>query len=328
MNTEIINIINQLLYEQNYVTLPSFGTFEIKQQSATIDPVMGKIHPPGGEVTFSPNIQSENQELRLSLIKHFGYSENEADKRITQFIRDIKTKLEQKEIVYLTGIGKVFLDHDDNISFVSTSSSHTRSDYGLPDVAYSPVAKGEKAPIQETPSSLGQKLQRSALQVLIAIAFIAIAATIYFDAKTTLQSSPLANTHQEVHINQKPSILPTPERIMENVTHIDMETEQADSPTKPQPAIEVEEDLNVDETKARTLKNNECIIIAGTFSKKENALNMINELIAIGYAPYKDKKGQNWRVGIIFNYNSVYEIKAHLEDLTRTYDTNAWILKK
>lgn len=327
MNTNITKSLNHLLFEKGFVTIPGFGSFEIQQQSAIVDPVTGKIHPPGSKLLFIPIIQSDYS-LKQLLTKHFKYTDQEAENSITEFVREIKTKLEQKEIVYIDGIGKLFLNHDDSIAFLPTTFNFTQNNYGLPDVNYTPVQPREvpkaKAPKK---SLLGARLRAGALPALTIVAFLFISFNVYFLVKKHLDSRP-AQTAQVVHVNQKPSaVIPSPVPLMDKITNIDTE-EKTTTKEKAQPAIEVEDDLNVDETKARTLENNECIIIAGTFSTKKNASKMIKDLINQGYAPYKDKKGKNWRVGIIFPYHSVYDIKANLEDLSKTYHTSAWILKK
>jgi len=330
MNTEIIKSLNHLLFEQEYVTIPSFGSFELKQQSAKIDPVTGKIHPPGSEVVFIPTIQPDDKLLKLVLTNHFGYSNEQADLALTQFVRDLKTKLEQKEIVYLDGIGKLFLDHNDQIEFLPTTFNFTRDNYALPDVKYTPIQKG----ITPSPEKKGKKpffqmkrMSARSLTLLTVIAFTFISINVFFLVKRNLQKNP-APIAQTIHVNKKPSsILPSPTTFMDEISNIDTEEKKPTSDIA-QPAIEVEDELNVQETKARILNSKECIIIAGTFSTKRNAGKMIQKLLDQGYAPYKDKKGKNWRVGIIFPYSSVYEIKHNLEDLSETYHTSAWILKK
>ncbi len=331
MNTEIIKSLNHLLFEQEFITIPAFGSFELKQQSAQIDPVTGKIHPPGSEVVFVPIIQPDDKLLKLVLTNHFGYSDQKAELEITQFVRDIKTNLEQKEIVYLDGIGKLFLDQNDNIVFLPTTFNFTRDNYALPDVKYTPVQKGiapttPKKPVRK-PFFQRRRMSSSSLTLLTIVAFAFISINIFFLVKRNIQNAP-APIAQTIHVNKKPSsILPSPTTFMDEITNIDTE-EKKPTTERAQPAIEVEDELNVQETKARILNTNECIIIAGTFSTKRNAGKMIQKLLDQGYAPYKDKKGKNWRVGIIFPYQSVYDIKHNLEDLSETYHTSAWILKK
>ena len=329
MNTEILKSLNHLLFEQEFITIPSFGSFELKQQSAIIDPVSGKIHPPGSEVKFHSIIQSNDKLLKLVLTNHFGYTNEKADTEITQFVRDIKTKLEQREIVYLDGIGKLFLDQNEEIAFLPTTFNFTRDNYALPDVKYTPIQKGNtQVKIQEKKSFFQRsRMSASSLTLLTIVAFTFISINVFFLAKRSIQNNP-APIAQTIHVNKKPSsILPSPTAFMDEITNIDTEEKQP-SDQKAQPAIEVEDELNVQETKARILNTNECIIIAGTFSTKRNAGKMIKMLLDQGYAPYKDKKGGNWRVGIIFPYDSVYDIKHNLEDLSETYNTHAWILKK
>ncbi|HHB79484.1 MAG TPA: SPOR domain-containing protein [Saprospiraceae bacterium] len=328
MRTQIINSLNHLLFEQEYITIPSFGSFELKQQSAIVDPVSGKIHPPGSEVHFSETIQAKDQLLKWTLVNQFGYSSEEADLQITRFVRDIKTKLEQREIVYLDGIGKLFLDQNGQISFLPTTFNYTPSNFGLPDVAYAPIQERvPQARKKEKKSFFRTRMSAQSLTLLTVLAFTFISVNVYFLAKRNMQKQPTPIA-QTVHINQKPSsILPSPTQFMDEITNIDTE-EKEDKPSHAQPAIEVEDELFAQETVARTINNNECIIIAGTFSAKKNAAKMIQKLLDQGYAPYKDKKGKNWRVGIIFPYNSIFDIKRNLEDLSKTYHTNAWILKR
>ncbi len=330
MNTAIIKSLNHLLFEQEFITIPAFGSFELKQQSAKIDPVSGKIHPPGSEVLFNPIIQPDDKLLKLVLTNHFGYSDEKAELEITQFVRDIKTNLEQREIVYLDGIGKLFLDQDDAIAFLPTTFNFTRANYALPDVKYAPISKSIVSPPKKQvkkPFFQRRRMSAASLTLLTIVAFTFISINVYFLVKRNIQNNPTPIA-QTIHVNKKPSsILPSPTALMDEITNIDTEEKQPTN-ERAQPAIEVEDELNVQETKARILNTNECIIIAGTFSTKRNAGKMIQKLLDQGYAPYKDKKGKNWRVGVIFPYQSVYDIKHHLEDLSETYHTSAWILKK
>ncbi len=330
MNADIIKCLNHLLYEQEYITISSFGSFEIKQVSAVIDPISGKIHPPTGEAAFNPSIQSDNQQLKLALISYFGYSDAEAATEITSFVREMKAKLEQKEIVYLEGIGKLFLDHEELISFLPTTINHTRGNYGLPDVAFSSITKGERAPKKEVEianeSKAKEKTNKKGMMPLVMGSFAIIAFGVFFAVKQYISTHPAPDVAQVVHLNQKPSILPSPVPFMEEIANLD--TEEKSTEQHSRPAIEVEDELSVQETKARTLKNNECVIIAGNFTSRKNAKKMIRDLVQKGYAPFNDKKGKRYRVGVIFQYDSVYEIKDKLENLSDTYHTSAWILKK
>ncbi len=329
MNTEIIKSLNHLLFEQEFITIPAFGSFELKQQSAKIDPVSGKIHPPGSEVVFIPIVQPDDKLLKLVLTNHFGYSDEKAELEIMQFVRDIKTNLEQREIVYLDGIGKLFLDQNDEIAFLPTTFNFTRENYALPDVNYAPIPKSSISAPKKQPqkSFFRRRMSATSLTLLTVIAFTFISINVYFLVKRNIQNKPTPIA-QTIHINKKPSsILPSPTQFMDEIANIDTE-EKKPTNEKAQPAIEVEDELSIQETKARILNTNECVIIAGTFSTKRNAGKMIQKLLDQGYAPYKDKKGKHWRVGIIFPYQSVYDIKHNLEDLSETYHTSAWILKK
>ncbi|GEM_PF-4260369 len=332
MDKQLIQIIEHLLVSHESVAIPSLGAFVLHRRTAEVSLVEGRVHPPHVEVRFQSIIFSGDTSLRDALTARLGLTPSQAEQRLAKFVRDIKHKLELGDIVYFGQIGKMFLDHDGEIAFQSSYSLPDRIHFGLQQVQLRPITGGRLR--KESPgakNSAPQSKRRSpewAINAGLTAAFLLLAIGIFFFVRNGLQKPSGRPIAQNVHVNVSPIPSPTLP-VMDPADNIDMELKEDNKSKAPTtPALEVEDKLSVQETKARPVQGHECVIIAGTFSSDKDASALIRKLIDDGFAPYKDRKGHRWRVGIIFGYDSIYEVKEKLEFLIDNYNENAWILRK
>jgi len=185
----ITNCIKDLLFSHDCVIIPNFGGFLLNYKSATIHPVTHSFQPPAKVLAFNSNLKVNdgllaNYVSRKSRITYF-----EALQQINDWVKEIRTKLDNGESITIPEAGTFNYDKEKNLQFSPDTSVNYYADaFGLgsfsspaiirqqPQKVAFPVSKEEPTlhTITKTPSRL-HTLRRVAA-VLIPAAIIATAA--------------------------------------------------------------------------------------------------------------------------------------------------------
>lgn len=133
--------IKHLLRDNNKVTVPGLGTFVTKLNRASFSEDSKSISPPECGVTFEEFSSFYNDVLLCdSIAKHLSISEDEAQKKISDFADEIKSQVEVFDKSTIKGLGTlrktpngdVILEQEEGIYLLGES-------YGLPKVNITPI---------------------------------------------------------------------------------------------------------------------------------------------------------------------------------------------
>lgn len=131
-----------LLKENEHVIIPGFGGFVARYQAASIHPVHQVISPPNRKLAFNSSLNHKDGLLISCLMEkdHLGYEQSEA--AIKSFAATCRQTLDNKDILMLPGIGKLFFDLDQNIQFVQDHTVNILpASFALPRLELSPRKK-------------------------------------------------------------------------------------------------------------------------------------------------------------------------------------------
>jgi len=125
--------IASLLEEKSCVIIPAFGGFLIQHKPAFFVEAHQQFHPPSAQIGFNKNLDGNDGLLINRLANEAGISYSEAQNKIQEFVADANKSLEQNRSVIIKGIGKLFIDAEDNIQFAQHGKDNLRVEsFGLP----------------------------------------------------------------------------------------------------------------------------------------------------------------------------------------------------
>lgn len=359
MQIDVGASISRLLYENDKVIIPGFGGLVATYQHATVDQVQGVFSPPAKELSFNPNLIT-NDGLLINHIKtRYNTTFAQAEKAVADFVAQANTVFAKRENVILPEVGKLFKDYSGNIQFVSDNNNFNSQSYGLPPVKFYPVlrdripnpsptvvgnaaaattvvtgaakeskshsvtiAKEESIPT-EVDKEVSYYLQR-------AIPFLAVLAVLVVVTSIYLVMSKNNNTRVNDGTALAESIEEAQIRVNQKPALEDeaVYTDEGVILEEETPAGDIRTTPPVVDTEGETLAPNqkECVIIVGGFKSKANIEKLIQRLYEAGYDAYTDKKGSITRVGAMFAYTQESEVDRKLKDVQRRFAKKAWIL--
>lgn len=104
MNVE--KIIQQLLFENQAVTVPGLGTFSKEYKAASVDEKNGLLHPPGSKPSFDTR-DGDGQLLASGLEKAYGFTQADCKAAIENYVAEINSELNSKGKYRFEGIGSL-----------------------------------------------------------------------------------------------------------------------------------------------------------------------------------------------------------------------------
>ncbi|MDZ4704328.1 MAG: hypothetical protein SH848_10385, partial [Saprospiraceae bacterium] len=295
MDIDVGACIAALLYEQDTVSIPGLGSLVGQYKSAAIEHVQGKISPPSKEWAFNANLAVNDGLLINSLMQKRGFSYAEAEKLVDDYVTQVKSALDRREIVIIPEVGRLYRDFEQQLRFLPDNTNFNPDTFGLPTVQFYPVLRSQKTQEPLVPElqpsqnlkRLAQNWFRQYAKIAAAIASITLLTTLYLMLRPGVEvpESPIAEVLPPSRVNVSPS-----------------ETETADAPAELPEALGQEEDSDPDETGTNTENDTESItmapeqkygvIVIGAFSNEDNVKRLIARLYESGYEPFTDKKGR------------------------------------
>jgi hypothetical protein len=339
MQIDIPSHIEKLLFLHEALVIPGFGGFTATRTPATTDYVGGTVNSPSKILSFSENLTVDDGILINDIALTHGISVESAQKVVDEFVEKMKNLLSQREIVTLSGVGRLYKNYVQKIQFLPDSTNFNAASYGLPPLQFSPIARSrevsehhtteinqrEDTPISnETLASMPpptmpestyapQRSKKSSLGPILGIVFflVSIIAGIWYWQQNKKTDNTSDNTTLEV---------PKPKATKK----ITVEPAAA-APTEKS----VQESVNerIAAARKQVKSGRECILIVATLSQSENAEKLRKTLENEGYSVfYQQKKG--FVVGIQFNYTDPSEIQDNIDDLKRLTGVSNIIVKK
>ena len=302
---QLSKAINSLLYTNDCITVPGFGSFIVNKFSSVYDEKSGKFYPPSRRVSFNSKIKNNDGLLAKYISEKEGINYEVAVKNIHNEIISWKKKLNTEPLL-LDNIGELSYNSDENIVFSpDLDSNHFLGSFGLPSIYYKKQLDLVSTYNESTLKKYNDLKGNSSISkvpdfVKYAAAFVIIILTTVF----------LSNEYEEYSF-QNELILE-----QENRKKTIEIVESAVFDFGSIPAIELEVKVQPDKF----------YIIAGAFGVKTNADKLYKSLLSKGYNPTKLPLNDKGLMPISFdNFSNRKEAVIALRQLQISENKDAWI---
>ena len=302
---QLTHAINTLLYTNDCVTIPEFGSFIVNKFSSTYDKSKGKFYPPSRRLSFNSKIKNNDGLLPNFISSELGISYEEAVKKVHTEVVSWKKILNNESLV-LKNIGELSYNADENLVFVpDLDSNHFLGSFGLPTIYYKKKVQSVYTYDKSTLKKYNDlKPNNSEFKVP---EFIKYAAAMVLIISATFF---LNNEYEEYSFQQKLIVE------QENRQRTIQRVENAIFDFGSIPAIELE----------LRIKSNKYHIIAGAFGIQSNADNLYKNLLSKGYNPTKLPLNDKGLIPISFdNFSSRKDAVVALRQLQKSENKDAWI---
>lgn len=352
--------IEELLHNHDCVILPSFGGFITSKMPAFYNKFTSVFHPAKKKILFNKHLVFNDGLLATQVAEKKSMSVEEANQLLIQFKDDCFLRLNEEGRVVIEKVGVLFFDKEKNIQFQQSSTNFLKESFGLSALsldkvkaaAVKPAAKfvaivrkeevkvDRKAIAVTKPVKQGSKNRRAVLLPLLLIPlimgglFMGNQQGVIGENKINISSfNPFYSVNVEEYIPRNGNFFLiensalTEENIVNETLCVENEIlliDKVEKQTKMIPAT-IDSTLNVVNKVPQELKYH---VIAGCFSIKENADNLVNSWIDKGnQSSIADIKGSLYRVAIQ-SFVTKKEARSFLKEIKKTYENSLWILKK
>lgn len=322
MQVDIAQLIADLLYEYDAVTIPKFGGLTSAYRSAAIDQVAGKLQPPTKELSFNENIVVNDGLLLGQLQKRFDLGQQEAGKQLDKFVSELKSRVDRGEKVSFPNIGQFYMAGNQSIQFTPDTTNFNTDAYGLPEVKFYPVTKGGVKPAFEKVATPPPPVVKEVvvqdennwmswlLPILFILALFVVAYSNWdYLFAPGVESADSDNPEAAIRINESPN-----REENKNIDEGDIVIEGKDSRN--------EEEVQIHPGQR------EAIVVVGLYSQSQNTRKAVERIYKMGYEAITDEKDGAFRVAARFGYSDEDELKRVHARLKRSFDKHAWIMKK
>ena len=343
MQIDIPAHIEKLLFLHDALIIPGFGGFTATRTPASADYVGGSVAPPAKTLAFSENLTVDDGILVGDIAQTHGVALDDARKAIADFVEKMQSLLNQREIVTLPGVGRLYRTYVQKIQFLPDSTNFNASSYGLPPLQFSPIARSREVvdkpaadsvlattppastpaytPPAETytpPARNGGARWGLALGILFL--FVSLSIGIWYwqqKKKQTLQAQRDQNGQTDERPAKEEPAASVPDKPAVS------ETTTPSAQTSADEKMEAARDVVAKEAGAR-----ECILVIATLREKTNADRLVRMLKKDGHEVYFLERN-GYQVGVRFQYVQVSEIQETINILSKlTGEDQIWIKKK
>jgi cell division septation protein DedD len=153
MISELAPYLERLLYTNDSVVLPGLGAFVSQSAPASIDYASSTVSPPAKTLTFNDNLTTDDGLITYELVQDKGISDQEAKAWVEERVQAIIQQLNQREIVALPGIGRLYKNYVQKVQFLPDAANFSRENFGLPPLQFSPLSRSREVAEQQPGSS-------------------------------------------------------------------------------------------------------------------------------------------------------------------------------
>jgi hypothetical protein len=332
MNSALAPYLEQLLYTNDTVVIPGLGAFVAQPAPSTIDYAGGAITPPSKSLSFNENLTTDDGLLTYAIVNDKNSSDEEARLWIEERVAEIHQNLNQREIIALAGIGRLYKNYVQKIQFLPDAANFSRENFGLPPIQFSPLsrsrevtepgvetsttpANNQQPARQETATppvpftfepSTSDRLQLP--RILVTVLLLALSGMVGYwllqrqkIARTGAVQPPTETSAEAARTTEPPeeqSVVPAPSTAPKS-----SETKVEPKKTTPPPVEKAD-------------SGKEGIVVLGLFKDQDNIARLKKQIQSNGYGVYSvpGKNGAE-TVGAKFNYSSNTDLQARLKKL-------------
>lgn len=341
----IISGIRELLYSHNYVVLPGFGGFVLKESPAHVSVSGGLLFPPSKTVGFNSQLKQNDGVLAVWLERKLSCTSSEALSHTQEFTDFCRGLLQVKRRFNLDGIGFFYLDFENNICFEPLQDANFLTEsFGLGSISIRPLETETVAPkqepvfedrrelpIAETAKPQRRNYRKLVYPSLLGLILATLLGLLVNNIKMTgaLQSSVLETSgkhnykpfsYPTLAIAAHPGIKTTYVADANGVAHLQLDENKS-------LAVRVNEGLSTAENFGAEHQTKGFEIVLGCFSVKANAHKMIKKLSKRRVKAIIS--GQNAKGLFVVSkgsFRSKEEAVLELDKLKENFP-NAWIKK-
>lgn len=206
MNTA--KYISELLTEHDCVIVPGLGGFVATRRHSDIHVATQSITPPAKKLSFNRMLVTNDGLLAKHLAENIGVGYSDAEREITQFVKQCNKQLEREGVVHIPDVGKLYINNAGQLGFAETPGKNLLADsFGLSPVHYTETFNkldsatvdkkvaadvALKKPLNKSERSVGYWLQLAATLAIIATLSIFMTRDMYME-QLTLQNLGLVN---------------------------------------------------------------------------------------------------------------------------------------
>ena len=342
MISELAPYLERLLYTNDSVVLPGLGAFVSQSAPASIDYASSTVSPPAKTLTFNDNLTTDDGLITYELVQEKGISDQEAKAWVEERVNAIIQQLNQREIVALPGIGRLYKNYVQKVQFLPDAANFSRENFGLPPLQFSPLSRSREVAESQPGSSVNTTTTASTNPS--APTATPAAATAQPAANTTASATPpsfdtpppasqqwkravvifgllilsgalgyyFLKTQRERINAKKDSTTENTEQIAENTPNTE---EQSVMPeTTPPPTTKPEKTTTTPEP--ATVKGKKCILVIGVFKDPTNIARLKDLLQKNNFEVYSVANTNGAQsIGVQFNYTKDAEIQSNLAKL-------------
>ena len=329
----LIQHIKELLYQQECVTLPGFGSFLTQTHPIKVNRYTGEFTPPSRSISFNRLIQENDGLLASYVAKREGVSYPDALAMIEKELQHWNKRLD-RETMILPGIGEFSFNAENKLRFLPHGKINFDANaLGLsafqrtpekaqiraaaivpptPSPKPNPSMQDNKEPLAFTPEAQEEKKSPALRYAIIGVVAVALLGATYYFGNQYLESERLKSTE----LAQK--------RIAKNVQEASFDLGAIASLELSVPAvIETTEDNGSVAVESGQFYS----IIAGSFRDQANAERKLEELKSQGFEAAFAEASPDGLIRVAYGrFESKREAYRLLSFIKYSLEEEAWYL--
>jgi hypothetical protein len=346
-------------FSESKISFPGFGTLILERQEAKRNPVKNKIFGPKYTTNF---LYNEYDDKSISMFLEFYSKKNKidllnAENELRKLSIDILNNIATTDNALLEGFG-TFFKKSEGIIFEFSPVLNELIEKSNPDF---PLLIMNRQEIAESSEEIAEEnnegklisspkksynLVGPALILLVVLSFLCFLicamnifntrkpeiamVQVQIDSIAKIEASPADTTDSDlddlsVFEENTVSDITVTDNVPEEKTIKPVQVQKTKIQTGNRKNASLDALINRSEEN-RNLFNNTCIIIAGSFRSRSNAIKILDRIRSNGFEPYAEIYKGNYRIGTISDMSEVTP-ENHLVSVKNKIEKNSWILQ-
>ncbi|MDX2190862.1 MAG: SPOR domain-containing protein [Bacteroidota bacterium] len=140
--------IKRLLYTEDCIVIPGFGSFVTHYAGAEISIVRNRITPPYKLIAFNDKLLTDNEKLVNAIADGEQISIQQAELEIFNYIRIVKQSLVLQKQYTFDEIGKLYFNKEGLLNFEQfTKYNYLSESFGLPELYFKTIDRTNEKPV-------------------------------------------------------------------------------------------------------------------------------------------------------------------------------------